>query len=108
MNLLPFSVIESEKFKRMISAFDEDFTAPSRRGITRRLRIEFESMYTRVAEYFKKLDTSVSLTCDAWSLKIYREYIVVSAHCWDEHWTMKTVLLHFSLFPTPHKADGTC
>lgn len=108
MNSLPFSVIESEEFKRMVSAFDEDFTIPYRRTITRRLHTEFDFMSTRVTEYFKQFDSSASLTCDAWSSKICRGYIVVSAYLVDEHWTMKKALVHSSLFPTPHKRDSTC
>lgn len=33
-------------------------------------------MSTRVTEYLKQLDASVNLTCDAWSSKMYRGYIV--------------------------------
>lgn len=105
---LPFSVVENEEFIKLIRMFDVDFVVPNRRAISNRISAMVEDNKVSVRSQLSSTPGNISLTTDAWSSRIYRGYIAVTAHWIDEYWSLRSVLLDFQRFPTPHTADATC
>lgn len=52
--------------------------------------------------------SKVCLTADACSSKIYKGYMEVTGHWVDDSWNMRSAILDFCRFPTPHTGDATC
>lgn len=46
----------------------------------------------------------LSVTVDGWSSRVFRSDVVITAHWVDVEWKLRTILLDFVRFPSPH--DG--
>lgn len=101
----PFSLVDQPAFRKMFELID-NVSVPSRMTIQRRIADLTEDKKAEMKSMLKKTRGKVSLTADAWSSKIYRGYMVVTAHWIDESWSLKSAVLEFSRFYTPHTGDA--
>ena len=50
------------------------------------------------------MSSKVSITIDGWCSRVFKSYIVITGHWIDSNWNMRSILLEFARFPSPH--DG--
>ena len=95
MEEVPFSIVESEGFRRMMCKVQPRLHVPSRRTIVR----ELFSMYDSMKDQLKKEihNHRVSLTTDTWTSVQNLNYMVLTAHFVDDEWNMHKRILNFCL-----------
>lgn len=94
--------MESPEFQPIMNFIDRDYSVPSQSTISRRLVSEYESRLIEIREEVRRINSRVSLTCDAWSSNIFKGYMAITMHWIDQQWNMRSLLLDFKRFITPH------
>ena len=61
-----------------------------------------------VTIYNKKESGKVSIKPDAWSSRMYKGYMVVTAHWIDSSWNLQSAVIDFNRFLTSHTGDAAC
>ncbi|KAM1985065.1 hypothetical protein ACFX16_013266 [Malus domestica] len=92
---VPFSVVETEGFRRMMYKVQPRLHVPSRRTIVR----DLFNMYATMKDQLKKEihNHRVSLTTDTWTSVQNLNYMVLTAHFVDDEWDMHKRILNFCL-----------
>lgn len=103
----PFSAVENTEFVKLVRMFDMDFSLPNRRTISTKMTAIVDEQQINIQSQLASVPGAISLTTDAWSSKIYKGYVAVTAHWVDQYWCLRSVLLDFQRFPSPHTADAT-
>lgn len=106
--LKPFSVIEDNRFQRIVKFGKEGLHVPSRHTIKRRIFDIENHLRANVQIALNESGSKKSLTADAWSSVIYRGYVVVTGHLIDEKWEFQSVILGFRRLHTPHTGNANC
>jgi len=101
-SLNPFSVVEDVEFVKLLKPLNEDVDVPCRTTIQRRIDGMYEKKLIHMKAALQKVPGKFSLTTDAWSSRVYKGYMVITAHWVDSNWCLKGCLLDFFRFPTPH------
>lgn len=104
----PFSIVESKEYIDKEKFLDSSIVVPSRQTVQRRIQTMFSEYQIKVAELLSNHKGKISITTDAWSSRVYRGYMAVTAHWIDEKWQFNSMTLDFKRFPTPHSGDNTC
>lgn len=104
---LPFSTVENREFIRLLEVLDKSYKLPVRTTFQRRIIDEYKHRSVQIKELIAKEPGKISLTCDAWSSTVYKGYMEVTAHWIDTDRTLKSILLDFRRFPTPHTSEAT-
>lgn len=67
---------------------------------------EHKVQFTVLKDYLQGLgNTRISFTCDAWSSRVARGYMGITAHWVDNEWNLYRTILSFVRFPTPHTGE---
>lgn len=64
-----------------------------------------EDLRKKVMSKFSSPRSMVALTADAWSCRVYRSYMSISAHWVDKDWKIHSTLLEFDRFSTPQTGE---
>ena len=92
---LPFSFVEAEGFRDLMSYIEPDYQVPCRKTITTRIEEFFEEQKRDVRKRLEKAE-AVSLTTDCWTSLTQDGYMTVTAHYVDENWAHKSAVLDTS------------
>ena len=99
---IPFSTVENDQFKRFMATVNGSISVPSRFTVQRYICKERDDLQLRVQDLLRASTTRIGLTTDAWSSRVFRGYIVISAHWIDDEWNLRSCILTFESFPSPH------
>lgn len=103
-----FSSVELPEFENLIKLLNNDVNIPSRTTIQRRVLKYCEERRTNVRSILSERKCRISLTADAWSSRVYKGYMVVTGHWIDNDWVLRSIVLEFKRFLTPHTGDAAC
>lgn len=97
----PFSLVEDPEFQKFVALLNPSYNLPSRKTLINRL---LPAVYNEVLETVKVQvgqAKSICLTCDGWTsnTNVNVSYYALTAHFFDEHTELKSVLLECSEFP---------
>ncbi|KAM1088116.1 hypothetical protein ACFX19_016269 [Malus domestica] len=95
---VPFSIVESEGFRRMMCKVQPRLHVPSRRTMLRGLFNMYDSMKNQLKKEIH--NHRVSLTTDTWTSVQNLNYMVLTAHFVDDDWNMHKRILNFCLIPS--------
>lgn len=93
--------------KTMIKTCNSDLVFPCRTTVSRWI-VDMSNKYKiEVKDRLWIIVGKVSVTMDSWKSRMFRGYLTITLHYIDEDWEMKSKLLEFVRFPTPHNAGDT-
>lgn len=104
--LQPFSTVEQSAFVHMVRSANPNIVVPSTRTIRRRILKLSEEKELVVKAKIAQEHCRLSITADAWSSRVYKGFMVVTAHFIDKNWNMKSVIIEFDRFYTPHTGEA--
>lgn len=90
----------------MLQFIGSDIKFPCTTTIQRRIFSEKEDKEIAIKNVIRHIPGSVDLTSDAWSSRVYRKYMSVTMHYIDSNWQMKSIVLDFLRFHTPHTGEA--
>lgn len=104
-DLLPLSLVESERFRMLMATAEPKFTMPSRKYLSSVLLPQRStSVQTRLKTKLQQVQ-SLCLTVDLWSSRDMRSFIGVTGHFILDH-TMNSVMLACRRFKGPHTSEN--
>jgi hypothetical protein len=83
------------------------YKLPSRRTIVRAIDDVYKEKIAEFMIILESIPGRVALTCDGWSSRIMRGYFVVTLHWICNDWRLRSSMLEFRYFPSPHNAVTT-
>ncbi|XP_054817609.1 zinc finger BED domain-containing protein RICESLEEPER 2-like [Prosopis cineraria] len=101
---MPFNIVEGDGFKEMMRRLEPRFQVPSRATVTRDCYKLYIEEARKLKRYFKKSQIRVSLTTDTWTSNQNANYMCLTAHWVDEHWTYQKRILNFCVVEN-HKGE---
>ena len=103
---LPFSVIDNREFVRLLRLFDPTYVIPSRHTILRRIVAMPEERVVEIRRILASECASVSITADTWSSRVYKGYMVLTAHWINSEWEHKSTVLDLVRFAIPRTGEA--
>ncbi|CAB4413278.1 unnamed protein product [Rhizophagus irregularis] len=97
-NDLPFTCVESEDFRNMISLLRKDAFIPSADTIKNYIMTSFNDNQKKLLLFYSK----ISFTIDAWTSSNNFSFLGITAHWVTENWKLKSFLLDFIKLEGPH------
>jgi hypothetical protein len=102
-NQQPFSIVENEKFIRMMNIFDSRYKLPDRHQIKEMVINEFNSHHKNIIYDLQKIPGKVSFTADMWTSTLSSEaYLGLTIHYINQNWVLQCFLLDIIPFKTRH------
>ncbi|CAB5352179.1 unnamed protein product [Rhizophagus irregularis] len=101
-NDLPFTYVESEDFRNMISLLHKDAFIPSADTIKNYIMTSFNDSQKKVASILQNTSSKISFTIDAWTSSNNFSFLGITAHWVTENWKLKSFLLDFIKLEGPH------
>lgn len=101
---LPFRIVESPQFRKLLRMLEPRFQVPSRMTIARTCIDIFKDQKAWLKSMIKACDSRVCLTTDAWTSIQNLSYMVVTAHWIDKEWKLQKRVISFRLIDN-HKGD---
>ncbi|XP_046567978.1 E3 SUMO-protein ligase ZBED1-like [Haliotis rubra] len=92
-DLRPYSIVESQGFKKLMNCLEPKYTLPSRTTLSRKV---IPDLYEKVKEEVKaglKASHSVALTTNGWTSRATQSYITITAHFIDDERELKNKVL---------------
>ena len=106
-DLMPLSIVESPRFRSLMSSADPRYQVPSRKLLRVKLLPERSAkMREGILKRLQKA-SSICVTVDLWSNRQLRSYISITAHFINEsEWSLESVMLACSHFKGSHTAEA--
>ena len=104
-DLVPFSVVDSSHFKRLMEVADSRYQLPSRKHLVGKLLVEKCSSLQSTVKSSLESTSDVCVTLDIWSSRQMRSYLGITAH-YISDWTLRSVVLACKRFRGRHTADN--
>ncbi|XP_060079893.1 E3 SUMO-protein ligase ZBED1-like [Ylistrum balloti] len=92
-DLRPFKLVESAKFKKLISILEPGYVVPGRHHLSEvELPNLYEDVKVKVLNSLREA-TTVALTTDGWTSRVTESYVTVTVQFIDKNWEMKSYVL---------------
>ena len=105
-DMRPYSIVESEGFKQMISTLEPKYKLPSRTYFSDNVIPElYKETHATVLNELKAA-SMVSLTTDGWTSRATESYITITAHFIDSSWHMRNYVLQTRPLFETHTAEN--
>lgn len=102
----PFTIVESEDFKKFVQTVNPGYSLPSRKTISSRLIPElYEKCVEEVREHLRNV-RYVTITTNGWTLANNECYISITAHFIDEECKFQSYLLDCFRYEEKHTAEN--
>lgn len=103
----PFLTVENEDCMGLSQFPDNYFNLPDRRTIRNIAVLMKEGYLVKLHSITQSAHDKTTLRANAWSSKMYRRYMTVTAYVEDSKWCIQSTLIEFSRFMTAHKREAT-
>lgn len=103
-DLLPFSFVENEGFKKLMKLVEPNYQIPCRKTITNRMEQLYEDKVNDTKTYLKNIN-GIALTTDGWSSMAIDSYITYTGHYFDTNWILRSLTLSIDEILESHTAD---
>ena len=105
-DLIPLSVVDSKRFRPLLSALDSQYQLPSCKQLsTVLLKNKHDSLKNSVQEKLKKTDT-INPTIDLWSNQQVLSYLRINGHYISNDCYLESVMLACNRVTGRHTADN--
>ncbi|XP_072563330.1 E3 SUMO-protein ligase ZBED1-like [Paramormyrops kingsleyae] len=105
-DMMPFSMVDSVGFRKMMSVIDPRFELPSRKYFS---RTAIPALYSEVRDRVEEQLKSVSYfatTADLWSSRTSEPYLSLTVHFIDKGWNLVSLCLQTVYFPEDHTGEA--
>ncbi|KAJ8380238.1 hypothetical protein SKAU_G00010160 [Synaphobranchus kaupii] len=100
-DLRPYSVVENEGFRRMLTTLEPRYEVPSRRYFTdKAIPALYAETRAKVEDALKSAER-VALTCDGWTSRATESYVTITAHFID-NWELQSYVLQTRVMHESH------
>ena len=99
---LPLQFCEYQGVKDMLSYLNPEVKVFTRRTTKNDVLKLFSNEKERLKHVLQSITGQVSFTSDCWTSINTDGYISLTAHYIDRSWTLRKIILNFSLLPPPH------
>jgi hypothetical protein len=99
---LPFSVVESERFRHFIHSLNLVWLTPSRPIIANLIKKEYQYAVIHVKNLLRTAKGLIHLTFDGWTSRRNDSYLGINAYFVDNNWNRRSVLLVVQPFQNSH------
>lgn len=104
-DLLPFSTVESENFRKFVEMLNPRFQMPSRKYLsTKLIQNKAKTIQQRLIDNLKKVD-NICLTIDIWTNRAMKGFLGITAH-FILDWKMCSAMLACKRFKGRHTAEN--
>lgn len=105
---MPPSIVESDKFEKLLCALDPQYHLPTRKHLSMNLlKAKYEAVKQKVMSQVQQ-QSCINLTVDLWTNQIGSSFLVVSAHFISNDWDMESVMLACNrVLPGRHTTENT-
>ena len=83
-DMLPYSIVEKEGFKKYSALLNACYEIPSRRTLSRNVMLKYDFAMEKVKALLSHHDGFFVITSDLWSDRRHRTYITVTVHFVDD------------------------
>ena len=105
MDLMPYSLVESQAFRTLLRRAEPSFVMPSRKHLANKLIPDTAANVMRsLTEQFNSVN-DICLTMDLWSSRDMRSFVGITGHFVAEH-MLRSVMLACSKFKGSHTAEN--
>lgn len=102
----PFTIVESEEFKKFVQTVNPGYSLPSRKTISSRLIPElYEKCVEEVREHLRNIKF-VTIATNGWTLSNSECYISITAHFIDDECKFQSYLLDCFKYEEKHTAEN--
>ncbi|GAB2290824.1 hypothetical protein Dimus_038124 [Dionaea muscipula] len=102
---LPFTVVQSQKFRGLIASLEPRFDVPSRVTIARDLFKLYKANKEKLKEELRTSVGRINLTTDMWTSVNNTSYMCVTAHFIDKGWQLHKRIISFTMVED-HTGNG--
>ncbi|MGL5596557.1 MAG: hypothetical protein ACRDDA_00215, partial [Aeromonas sp.] len=99
----PFSVVEDEGFRALVSLLDPTYILPTRKALKAMVAKKHIELKEKAQAEVRKVAV-VSLTSDMWTSINTDAYMAVTCHYVTSEWKLSSILLGVAKFPKTHTA----
>ncbi|KAJ8346731.1 hypothetical protein SKAU_G00281320 [Synaphobranchus kaupii] len=101
-DLRPYSVVENEGFRRMLTTLEPRYEVPSRRYFTdKAIPALYAETRAKVEDALQSAER-VALTCDGWTSRATESYVTITAHFIDNNWELQSYVLQTRVMHESH------
>lgn len=104
-NFLPFSVVDSESFKKLFNYLEPGYNVPSRVSFSNQIQKIYEDKKEKLIEKFNEIDY-FSITTDSWMSLNSQSFSTVTGHFISRNWKLESVVLSTKHEPEDHTAEN--
>uniref|UniRef100_A0A803LDI9 Transposase n=1 Tax=Chenopodium quinoa TaxID=63459 RepID=A0A803LDI9_CHEQI len=102
----PLSMVEHAGFRKYSKTLQPGFKVPCRNTTKKDILHRYEAEKESISALLRKVKGRVALTTDMWTTNHQNKgYMAVTAHFFDNTWTLHSQILRFLYVPAPHTAD---
>lgn len=106
LNDQPFTEVESESFRTLLTLLKPNIKILSADTIKRRILGLFQSKQFEMEETFNALDCKVSFTTDCWTSPNMIAFMGVTAHYIDNDWNLQSFTIDFMNLHSSHTGSN--
>lgn len=77
--MLPLSFVEGDRFKEVLQFLEPDYDIPSRKTITARIEVQYESMVSKLKTTLGTV-VFMAITTDTWTALTTEFYVTITCH----------------------------
>lgn len=106
-NYEPFSLVENEHFRELVSALNPSYNIPSSKTLKKDMEIVYEQKCKEIRDIVSKPGQQIcAVTTDIWTSNSKDSYISLTVSMIDEAWEMTSKCLEVKSCPGSHTADN--
>jgi len=104
-DLMPLSIVESDRFKKLVNTLDPMYQLPSQQYLSTELLKKYDNTKTRLLSQLEGI-SSINLTLDLWHNRQTKSCLGITGHFITESWTLESVMLGCSCVTGRHTAEN--
>ena len=105
-DLMPLSVVDSTRFRNLVSILEPCYQMPSRKQLsTVLLKKKYDTLRSKVVDQLQKIK-SLNITVDLWSNRQMKSYLGMTGHYISNQWTLESVMLACNRVTGGHTSDN--
>ncbi len=90
----PFSIVVTKEFVNLLTSLQPRYKFPSNTTVRTKIQNSKIVKKRELKDFIQKsIIRKATLTLDAWSSPVYRDYLAVTMHWIDENWSLRSALL---------------
>lgn len=104
----PFTAVEDEDFRSLLSRPKPDIAVPSADTIKNEIMKTYEEKKACIGDQLRNAGSKISLTLDCWTSPNAKAFLGITAHYIDDVWVPRSLVLDFVPLDSQHAGEDLC